>query len=79
MTPENGDKPEMPVHEIKPRCPHCSARPCNLSMTLTRFGMLPVAVFICAKCEKIISISVLPPPPSPVEPERSLIAVPGRM
>lgn len=43
-----------------PRCPYCRARPCPIYLNEVRFGPVPAAVFCCGKCDKIISISLVP-------------------
>ena len=54
--------PQVPTPEKPriPRCPHCSARPCELYLQEAAFGPVPVAVFCCKKCDRIISVALIP-------------------
>ena len=80
MTSENVTQPGPPAKKLVPRCPHCSARPCNVGVAFISFDRTSHAVmFLCGKCEKIISIAPLMPGPVQ-EPEiRRIIEFPGRM
>jgi len=53
-------KPEGELQERTPRCPYCRARPCPIYLNEVAFGPVPAAVFCCGKCDRIISISLLP-------------------
>ena len=72
--------PEMPAPEKKriPRCPHCSARPCEMYLQEAAFGPVPVAVFCCKKCDRIISVCLIPlvSQPQQVRQQRSGLILP---
>jgi hypothetical protein len=70
--PENGQPPKK---DVKPRCPHCSARPVNVVMNFIQFGNAQAAMFFCGKCEKVISIAPLPMNPQPPKPQRSPLEI----
>jgi hypothetical protein len=77
---QNGMQEAKAPREIKPRCPYCNSRPCVMQMTLSTFGFMPTCIFICEKCERIISVAPLPIPPEPPRQQResSGIVIPGR-
>jgi hypothetical protein len=61
------DEPKQPEalerKAVMPQCPHCHIRPCDVGMSAVSFAGIPVAIFICGKCEKILGVSLLPPMP----------------
>ena len=80
MSPLNGteNKPQAQPREILPRCPYCKARPCVMKLLPSQFGPIPCATFICSKCEKIISVAVMPMPPQQPQRQDHSILIPGR-
>ena len=76
--PSTDPKKPEPSKLVMPRCPYCKARPCNLGMNLVGFGPVPVAVFICSKCEKVLSCSIVPPEPlRSEEPPKTRLIIPN--
>ena len=75
-----GDMPQPQA----PRCPYCQAQPCSITLGTTAWQMGPAtamaAVYCCAHCGCILSISALQVPPAPQRPPGpppNRIIVPG--
>jgi hypothetical protein len=76
---ENGTTREKVA---EPKCPHCGKR-LRLGASVVAFGPLEAAVFFDVECQKVISVSVLPLPPTGPPQDRGFsksgLILPGGM
>jgi hypothetical protein len=62
-----------------PKCPFCEVQPCPTAMQLVSYGMGAfAAIFVCASCEKILSVAPLPQLDVADQP-KPLVIPPGRV
>lgn len=60
-----------------PVCPHCAQDPCVMGAhILSVGGGIPVAVFVCTGCRKVIGTSIIPPMPEPPQRQDSRLVIP---
>jgi transcription elongation factor Elf1 len=70
-------RPETPVEQKKPRCPHCGVRPVVIFISVIQFGSgAQAVVFACSNCEKVLSVAPIETTRATPEPARSKILLP---
>jgi hypothetical protein len=70
--------PPQPVPILVPRCPFCGVQPCQINFGTTGWNLGPgmvamAAIYCCANCQCILSISALQQPPQAQQRGRRIV------